>query len=49
MKQPAFLEKINALTITPSFGSRTEAGKFFADERKLWSKVAKEANIRPVQ
>jgi tripartite-type tricarboxylate transporter receptor subunit TctC len=49
MKQPAFLEKIKALTITPSFGSRTEAGKFFADERKLWSKVAKEANIRPVQ
>ena len=45
MKQPTVLHKIETLSLAPSFGSRADAAKFFADERALWSKVAKEANI----
>jgi hypothetical protein len=30
-------------------GSRAEAGQFFAAERELWSKVAKDANIAPTE
>jgi len=47
LKQPAVLDKIKALSLAPSFGSRTDAAKFFADERALWSKVAAAANIKP--
>ncbi len=47
MKQPTVLHKIETLSLAPSFGSRADAAKFFADERALWSKVAREANITP--
>jgi tripartite-type tricarboxylate transporter receptor subunit TctC len=47
MKQPTVLHKIRALSLTPPFGSRAEAAKFFADERARWGKVATEANITP--
>ena len=30
-------------------GSRTEAAKFFAAERELWGKVAKQANLAPTE
>jgi len=48
MKQPAVLHKIKDLSLDPSFGSRADAAKFFADERELWGKVANEAGIKPV-
>ena len=47
MKEPTILQKIKALSLDPSFGSRAEAAKFFDDERALWSKVAREADIKP--
>jgi tripartite-type tricarboxylate transporter receptor subunit TctC len=47
MKQPAILQKIKAQSLDPSFGARADAAKSMADERALWSKVAKEANIEP--
>jgi tripartite-type tricarboxylate transporter receptor subunit TctC len=47
MKQPTVLQKIRALSLAPSFGSRADAAKLFADERALWSEVATEANIKP--
>jgi tripartite-type tricarboxylate transporter receptor subunit TctC len=47
MKQPPVFQKISALSLTPSFGSRADAAKFFADQRALWSKVATEADINP--
>jgi tripartite-type tricarboxylate transporter receptor subunit TctC len=49
MKEAAVLHKIRALSLAPSFGSRADAAKFFADERALWSKVATEANITPTR
>ncbi len=47
MKQPAVLQKIKAQSLDPSFGSRADAAKSFADERALWSKVATAAKIKP--
>jgi len=47
MKQPTVLQKIRAMSLDPSFGGPADAAKFFADERALWSKVAREANIKP--
>ena len=47
MKQPMVLQKIKAMSLTPSFGSRVDVAKFFGDERALWSKVARQANIKP--
>jgi tripartite-type tricarboxylate transporter receptor subunit TctC len=49
LNQPAFIERTKALGMDLSPGSREQAAKFFADERELWGKVAKEANITPVQ
>ena len=49
MKEPTVLEKFKAQSLEPSFGSRTDAAKFFANERTLWSKIAKEANIDPTR
>jgi tripartite-type tricarboxylate transporter receptor subunit TctC len=47
MKQPDVLHKIKALSLAPSFGSRADAAKFFADESARWTKVAREANLKP--
>jgi len=47
MKQPTVLHKIETLSLAPSFGSGADAAKSFADARALWSKVAREANIKP--
>ena len=47
MQQPAVVQKIKALSLDPSFGSRADAAKFFANESALWSKVATEADIKP--
>ncbi len=30
-------------------GSRADAAKFFTEERELWGKVIKEANISPME
>ena len=49
MKQPTVLDKIETLSLTPVFGSRADAAKFFANERALWSKVATGADIKPTQ
>ncbi len=47
MKEPAFVAKTKAMGMDLAPGSRAEAAKFFASERKLWSKVADEAGIKP--
>ena len=48
LNQPAFIEKTKALGMDLAPGSRADAAKFFADERALWGKVIKQANI-PMQ
>lgn len=48
LKQPEFIEKTKALGMTLAPGSRADAAKFFAEERQLWGKVIKQANI-PMQ
>ncbi len=49
MNEPEFVEKTKALGMDLAPGSRAEAGKFFTDERELWGKVIKQANISPMQ
>jgi tripartite-type tricarboxylate transporter receptor subunit TctC len=49
MNEPAFIEKTMALGMDLAPGSRAEAAKFFADERELWGKVIKQANISPTE
>ncbi|MGH6673182.1 MAG: Bug family tripartite tricarboxylate transporter substrate binding protein [Xanthobacteraceae bacterium] len=49
MREPLFIEKTKALGMDLAGGSRAEAGKFFADERALWGKVAKSAGIKPAE
>ena len=48
LKQPDFIEKTKALGMDLAPGSRQDAAKFFADERTLWGKVVKQADI-PLQ
>jgi tripartite-type tricarboxylate transporter receptor subunit TctC len=47
LKDPAFIEKTKALGMDLAPGSRAQAAQFFADERTLWGKVVKQANIQP--
>jgi tripartite-type tricarboxylate transporter receptor subunit TctC len=47
--QPELIEKTKALGMDLAPGSRAEAAKFFAAERELWGKVAKEANLAPTE
>ena len=47
--QPELIEKTKALGMDLAPGSRIEAAKFFAAERELWGKVAKQANIAPTE
>jgi tripartite-type tricarboxylate transporter receptor subunit TctC len=49
MNEAAFIEKTKALGMDLAPGSRAEAAKFFADERELWGKVIKQANISPTE
>jgi tripartite-type tricarboxylate transporter receptor subunit TctC len=49
LEQPETIEKTKALGMDLAPSSREAAAKFFADQRELWSKVAKEAGIKPVQ
>jgi tripartite-type tricarboxylate transporter receptor subunit TctC len=49
LEQPETIEKTKALGMDLAPSSREAAAKFFADQRQLWSKVAKEAGIKPVQ
>ena len=49
MGDSAFIAKTKALGMDLAGGSRTEAGKFFADERALWGNVAKSAGIKPTE
>jgi tripartite-type tricarboxylate transporter receptor subunit TctC len=49
LREPALIEKTKALGMDLAPGSRTAAAKFFADERALWGKVAKQAGITPVE
>ena len=48
LKQPDFIQKTKALGMDLAPGSRQDAAKFFADERTLWGKVVKQADI-PLQ
>jgi tripartite-type tricarboxylate transporter receptor subunit TctC len=49
MKQPAITQKVKNFSLDPAFGSRADAAKFFANERSLWTGVAKAAGVKPVQ
>ena len=49
LKDPAFIDKTKALGMDLAPGSRAEAAKFFADERTLWGKVIKQADIKPME
>ncbi len=49
LKDPAFIDKTKALGMDLAPGSRSDAAKFFADERTLWGKVIKQAGIEPVE
>src|SRR5271170_956686 len=48
LNDSAFIEKTKALGMDLAPGSRADAAKFFADERALWGKVIKQADI-PLQ
>jgi len=48
LKKPEFIEKTKALGMDLAPGSRADAAKFFAEERALWGKVIKQADI-PLQ
>jgi tripartite-type tricarboxylate transporter receptor subunit TctC len=47
--QPELIEKTKALGMDLAPGSRAEAAQFFAAERELWGKVAKQANLAPTE
>jgi tripartite-type tricarboxylate transporter receptor subunit TctC len=49
LKDPAFIDKTKALGMDLAPGSRAQAAKFFADERTLWGKVIKQADIKPME
>ena len=49
MQEPHFVEKTKALGMELAPGSRAEAAKFLLEQRELWSKAAKAANLKPVQ
>lgn len=49
LKDPEFIEKTKALGMDLAPGSRAQAAKFFADERALWGKVIKQADIKPME
>ena len=49
MQEPRFVEKTKALGMDLSPGNRAEATKFLVEQRELWSKAAKAANLKPVQ
>jgi tripartite-type tricarboxylate transporter receptor subunit TctC len=49
LTQPEFIDKTKALGMDLAPGSRADAATFFAAERELWGKVAKEANIAPTE
>jgi tripartite-type tricarboxylate transporter receptor subunit TctC len=48
LKDPAFVDKTKALGMDLAPGNRADAAKFFADERALWGKVIKQADL-PMQ
>ena len=48
LNDPEFIEKTKALGMDLAPGSRDQAAKFFAEERDLWGKVIKAADI-PMQ
>jgi tripartite-type tricarboxylate transporter receptor subunit TctC len=48
LKQPEFIDKTKALGMDLAPGGRADAAGFFAQERALWGKVIKQANI-PLQ
>ena len=45
--EPAFLEKLKALSVDPAAMSPEASAKFMAEETVLWSKVVKDAKITP--
>ena len=45
--EPAFLERLKALSVDPAAMSPEASAKFIAEETVLWSKVVKDANINP--
>jgi tripartite-type tricarboxylate transporter receptor subunit TctC len=49
MHHPRFVEKTKALGMDLAPGGRAEAAKFLLEQRELWSKAAKAANLKPVQ
>ena len=48
LSDPQFIDKTKTLGMDLAPGSRADAAKFFADERALWGKVLKQADI-PLQ
>ncbi len=49
MQEPSFVQKTKGLGMDLAPGSRGEAAKFLVEERELWSKAAKAANLTPEQ
>jgi tripartite-type tricarboxylate transporter receptor subunit TctC len=49
LNDPGFIQKTKALEMNLAPGSRAEAAKFFADQRDLWGKVIKQADIKPTE
>jgi tripartite-type tricarboxylate transporter receptor subunit TctC len=47
LKNPEFIEKTKALGMDLAPGSRADAAAFFAQERALWGKVIKQADLPP--
>ena len=45
--EPAFLERLKALSVDPAAMSPEASARFIAEETVLWSKVVKDANISP--
>jgi tripartite-type tricarboxylate transporter receptor subunit TctC len=47
LSRPDVAERSRGIQMEPAAKSRTEAGKFFAEEAALWGKVIRQANIPP--
>ena len=45
--EPAFLERLKALSVDPAAMSPEASARFIAEETVLWSKVVRDANINP--
>ena len=49
LQDPGFVEKTKALGMDLAPGSRAAAARFMREQRELWSKAAKAADLKPAQ